>query len=342
MSLLLCDSFDHYATADIAKKWTTNVSASCTISASNGRHSSGSMQTSGGGGLLKTLSSAPASFVMGVAVSLSAFTGASRTLFSLQDASSSQCDVRINSDGTLSVTRAGTALTSGTSVNALATGTFYFIEWKVTIADSIGASSCVVKVNGVTWITVATAQDTKATANATANQIILGPTSSVSGTWTFDDFYLCDQSGSAPQNDFLGDCRIDCQFPNGDGSNSDFTCSTGSTHYTLVDESTPNTSDYVESSTVSQKDTWNFANLSAITGTIYGVQVCTAALKDDAGARSLANTVKSSSTNADGATQALSTSQLYYLDIFPTDPNTAAAWTESNFNAAEFGVKVAA
>jgi hypothetical protein len=344
MALLFWDSFDHYATADITKKWTSaNTAGSTTsISSSAGRRSGGAMQFGTSAYALKTIPAA-ASFVMGGAFYTNSLPNISRPIFTLQDSGSVQCDLRLNTDLTLSVTRNGTALTNGTSTNALTISAFYYIEWKVTIADSIGAASCVVKVNGVPWITVATGQDTKSTANASANQIVVGPNATLSGpTWTLDDFYICDQSGSGPDNDFLGDCRIDCEYANGDGSNSDFTCSTGSTHYTLVDEATPNTSDYVESSTVGHKDTWQFQNLSAITGTIFGVQVCSAALKDDAGARSIANTIKSGSTNADGATQALSTSQLYYIDRWMTDPNTGAAWTEANFNAAEFGVKVAA
>ncbi|PYJ07927.1 MAG: hypothetical protein DMF06_14315 [Verrucomicrobia bacterium] len=215
-----------------------------------------------------------------------------------------------------------------------------YLEAKVTIHNTTGAVT--IKLNGATILTL-TGQNTRASANNSANQFILNNGSVGNGiACFFDDLYLSDSSGSAPQNDFLGDCRIDCQFPNADGSNSTWTPSTGTTHYTLVDEATPNTTDYVESNVIGNKDTWAFQDLSSITGTIYGVQINTAALKDDAGGRSIINTVKSGATNADGATQAMGTSQQYFMDVLPVDPATSAAWTESNFNAAEFGVKVAA
>lgn len=341
MALLFLDGFDHYATADIAKKWTSSVGAS--IDLSNGRRSGGALLGSIGNVALvsKTLAAASASFVMGCAIKLGAV-ATNCDLFRLHDAGTFQCGVRIAADGTLFVHRNGTTLTGGTSVVGLSVGTWAFVEFKVTIADSIAAGSCKVRINGVDVITVTTGQDTKNTANASANQVSIGGTNGSGAANTLvDDFYVCDLSGVS-NNDFLGDCRIDTLYPNGDGSNSAFTTSTGATHYTLMDEATPNTSDYVESSVVSNKDTYAFQNLSAITGNIYGVQVCSAALKDDAGARSIANTVKSSATNADGATQTLSTSQVYYVDVFATDPNTAAAWTEANINSAEFGVKVAA
>ena len=158
-----------------------------------------------------------------------------------------------------------------------------------------------------------------------------------------DDFYMLDQSGSAPLNDFLGDCRIDTIYPSADGTYSDFTPSTGSTHYTLVDEATPNTTDYVSSSTVGNRDSYQFQDIAALSAqTIYGVQVNAAIVKDDAGARSAATFVRSGSSNSDGAGVGLSTSQTYISQIFTTDPNTGAAWTESAVNAAQFGTVVTA
>lgn len=265
-------------------------------------------------------------------------------IFALKDVASYQCDLRVNADLTLTVTRNGTALTNGTSVAALSLSTWYYLEWKVTIADSISAGSCKVRLNGVDIITVATSQDTKNTANSSANQVELGPGGVGVGSldMRFDDFYLCDQSGST-NNDFLGDCRIDTIYPTSDGTYSQFTPSTGSTHYTLVDETTPNTSDYNDGATVGDRDSYGMGNLSALTSqTVYGVQVNAAILKDDAGSKSAATFVRSSGTNGDGASSALGTSQVYLSQIFETDPNGSIAWTESSVNAMEAGVKVAA
>lgn len=334
MALLFVDGFDHYATADIGKKWSVAGGA---IASSSGRRSGGALSLTVGATVTKTLA-ATTSWVMGFALSFTALPAAARQLVALLDAASNQCDLRINADGTLSVTRNGTALTSGTSVSALSASVFYYIEWKVTIADSISANSCKVRVNGVDWITVATSQDTKATANTTANQVTLGTTSGF--TAVYDDFYLCDQSGST-NNDFLGDCRVDTLLPNGDGNYTSFTPSTGTSHYQLVDESTPNTSDYNESSTATNKDSYQMVDLSAITGTIYGVQVLGAVLKDDAGVRSIKVGVRSSSTDSVSAAQALSTSQFYYANIHETNPATSSAWTESGVNAAEALYEVA-
>jgi hypothetical protein len=342
--LIFMDGFDHYTTADLTKKWNT-AGATATISSSTGRRSGGALvssASSGTGFLTKTIT-AGATFITGFSLSIAALPNASVSIFGLLDAGTNQCDLRVNLDGTLSVTRNGTALTSGTSVFAMSVGVSYYIEFKVTISDSISASSCKVRINGADVITVATGQDTKNTSNATASQVRLGTNNNISGgNWLFDDFYLCDSSGST-NNDFLGDVRIDTIYPTSDGNYSQFTCSTGSSHFALVDESTPNTSDYNDGAAVNDRDSYGMGNLAALTSqTVYGVQVNAAILKDDAGAKSAATFVRSSSTNGDGASTVLGTSQVYVSQVFETDPNGSIAWTEASVNAMEAGVKVTA
>jgi hypothetical protein len=82
-------------------------------------------------------------------------------------------------------------------------------------------------------------------------------------------------------------------------------------------------------------------NLTALSSqTVYGVQVNAAVLKDDAGVKSVSTMVRSGSTNGDGASVGLSTSQSIISQIYELNPNTSTAWTESTVNAAEVGCKV--
>lgn len=340
--LLFMDGFDHYATADIPKKWgAANTFAA--IDSAAGRRGGGALDSPYNGGGIKKTFAAGASWVIGFAFKTSSLPASSLYLAFLRDAGSNQCELRLNSDGTLQVTRNVATLTGGTSSNALSTNTWYYIEFKVTIADSISAGSCKVRVNGVDWLTVATGQDTKATSNASANEVFIGSWAAGSGpAMYFDDLYICDQSGST-NNDFLGDVRIDTLFPTSDGNYSQFTPSTGTTHYTLVDESTPNTTDYNDSATVGDRDSYGMGNLAALASqTIYGVQVNAAILKDDAGSKSAAVMVRSGSTNSDGASTALGTGLSYVSQVFEQDPAASAAWTETTVNAMEAGVKVTA
>lgn len=330
--LKFLDGFDHYATADVTKKWTAISGSSVTIGAV-GRRLSGQLRLGSSSYITKTLP-ASAGWVIGFAFRAASLPAGAMSIISLLDNGTIQCSLRLNPDGTLSATG------GGSSTVVLSANAYYYIEWKVTIADSVPEGTCKVRVNGADVITIPAGQSVKATANAHANQIRLG-NATTSPDIDFDDLYVCDKTGTT-NNDFLGDCRVDTQFPNADGAVTNFATSSGATHYTLVDEVTPNTTDYVDSANVGDRDLYEFTNLTSLgTSTVYGVQVSTAVQKDDAGSRSIAVTARSNGTNVDGATQALSTSQLFHSSIFETD-SAAVAWTQTSVDAAQFGIKVVA
>jgi hypothetical protein len=339
MALLFCDGFDHYASADILKKWTVaNAVGSCVIDPTAGRRGGGAFTTTTGGrgNPGKTLAASYATLVAGVALNLSGPISGSGVLW-FADAGTTQVVVIFNADGTFSVKRGSTVL--ATSSVAIGYNAYNYIELKATIHPSAGAIE--LRLNGVAIIT-ASGINTRATANSSANGLYIGIDSNPGGSFnaTFDDLYLCDTSGST-NNNFLGDCRIDTLFPNADGTYSGFTPSTGTAHWSTVDDAMPNITDYVSAGVASTKDSYGFTDLTSA-ASVFGVQVCNAALKDDAGARSVANLVRSGSTDAQGPTVALSTSQLIYTSIHETDPATSAAWTQSGVNAAQFGTVVAA
>jgi hypothetical protein len=341
MTLRFCDSFDHYVTADVLEKWTSHPGGAGTISAGNGRHGSACFRcTSNVSGGRKTLD-AQATWIIGVAVKVVGFAGGIAPLIALYDGGTMQCSVTLDPAGTLAVMRgASTPVTNGSALKALRLDVWHYLEWKVTIANSIGASTCQVRVDGVVMITVATGQDLQSTANASANMIQLVGANSID----FDDLYICDGQGSV-NNDFLGDVRVDALLPNGEGSNSAWTCSTGTTHYSLVDEAAPNDdTDYLSSATATQRDSHAMAALPSMNSpVIKGVMLSASAKKDDAGARQIKNLVKSGATTQAGSTaHSLASSYAYYSEVFETDPDTAAAWTESGLNAIEAGVECVA
>lgn len=341
MSLLFVDGFDHYATADIAKKWTSLGTVSPVINSTGGRRDSGRMTIGASRAAIKTFSNT-ASLVVGFAFRLEESVGTARRIAAFYDSSTIQAEIVLNTNNTFSVLRNGTAVTNGTSTEAISLNVYYYLEWKITIANSIASDSCVVRLNGSPIINVSAGQDLQATANAYANSFMLGSNSSSAPTCSYDDFYLCDQSGST-NNDFLGDCRVDTIYPDADGFYSDGTPSTGSDNYAMVDETPVSTTDYVTLSNVNDKDTYSFQPLDALAGQlVYGVQVNAAADKDDAGSRSAATFVRSGSTDDEGSGVGLSTTYTFVRDIYEEDPDTSAAWTQSGINSAEFGLKVTA
>ena len=155
-----------------------------------------------------------------------------------------------------------------------------------------------------------------------------------------DDLYICDGAGT-DTNDFLGICRVIGLFPNSDTGTIQWTPSTGTTHYNLVDENPPDgDTSYVETSTQAQTDLYGYPSLIG-TGTILGLQVSTT-VSLSAGSSIILESPIISNNITDLGPDYLITNATYYdkTHISTTDPNTGAAWTAANLAAAQIGVKV--
>lgn len=334
------DSFDHYSS--VLSKFDTSSSGNESISSSVPRFGPNSLLLNGyNSAALKKILDSQATWIVGAAVYVNGFSGSANVLFGLMDAGSYQCEAQITALGKLSITRNGTVLATGaTTLRALR---WYYIEFKATIHNSTGAAE--IKLDGASEVSVS-GTDTQATGNATADQVVVGHFggSGFNGALYIDDFYICDGTGSAPTNDYLGDIRVQALFPSGNGNTSNLVGSDGNStdNYLLVDETPPNDdTDYVESSTVGDKDTYAFGNLTPTTGTVYGVQVVPRARKTDAGTRKIASIARLSATEVDSADKTLSTTYVYLPDVREAKPG-GGTWSISDVNSAEFGAKVTA
>lgn len=339
------DGFDHYTSvANGGIKWNT-FNASLAIQTAVARNGNSLKADNANRNFAKTLDN-QATWIIGFGYQLSALNQI--RLIELIDAGTTQCALRVNTDGTLEVVRGTTTAlnASGKSSFSLLTNTWYYIEWKVTIADSISANTCKVNVNGVNWINVDAAQDLKAGSNAFASNLSFNTNASTIMNIYYDDIYVLDGTGSV-NNDILGDSRVETLFPNADGNYSQWDGSDGNqiNNYLLVDETNQNgDTDYVETSTVNNIDTYNFGNLSSTPTSIAGIQINTTAEKTEAGARTFANLIRISSTDYLNSNN-FSLSQNSYIDflqIYEQDPSTSAAWGVTNINGAEYGYKLTA
>jgi hypothetical protein len=336
-NIIFMDGFEHYNTvANISDKW---VTSSTFQTFTTGRISGSCIKLYSNDRITKTFVNNQY-FCVSFGLNLTSISGSGCTLLSLVDASTQQADLFINGNYTVSITRGGTALTNGTSTIMLRPNTWNWIEWKMMIADSISANSCQLKINGELAITVATGQDTKASANAYANSLRLN--SDTSTYVSYDDFILQVGSGS----DFLGDTRIITSFPNANGSSSSWTGSDGNStdNYLLVDETNPDDdTTYVQSNTVGHKDLYGFPTLGSTASSIVAMGVDVNCRKTDATSRTICAVVKSGSTEQDGTNVAISDTYAYQIqDIFSTNPDTSLAWTQAQVEAVEIGQKVIA
>lgn len=338
MALRFMDSFDHYALAELSTKW--GSTSESFISLPSGRNGSCINFNSLNSFARKTFSDSQATWIVGFAYKQTSVAENSEVVF-LEDSGTVHISLGSLIGGQMRVRRGVGGTILGTTAGAVLTGgSWHYVELKVTISDASGV--VVLRVDGATHLNLSS-QDTRNGANATANALRLGGTGSNNvDQWAFDDLYVCDGTGSAPTNDFLGDSRVEVILPNGNGNSSQFDGSDGNStdNYLLVDETSPDEeTTYVESPDVGDKDTYAYGNLATASGTVYGIQPIPRLRKTDAGVRSAVSVARLSGTEVDSAANSLSSAYIYYPDIRETKPG-GGSWTVSDVNSSEFGIKV--
>lgn len=329
MTYRLIEGFD--AGTDITRYLGKRTSISgCSLATSGGRFNSGCLSlTASNATCFRTFDAQP-TWICGFAWQFSG--GTSNTdVIRIEDGTTTQVSLYKDSGGALRIYR-GTGTLLATSAAALAPNTWYFIEIAALIADSGGY--VLVRVDGADFVSVTNADTKQSSTNAWASVIKFMQNSS-SNTNKLDDVYVLDGTGTP--NDFLGDHRVRTLLPAVDDA-VQFSRSGGSYNYANVAESSADDdASYNESSTAGAKDLFRLNGLPANPGAVRCLQVSVRARKDDAGARSIRTRVKSGATEANGASNALNTTYQYFADIYPTDPATGAAWTDTAVNNSSMG-----
>lgn len=338
----IMEGFDHMATTALlaTKGWSASGAGSFSID-SSGRINGRRLKSNAGNNssvLTKNFPSAVATAHVGFAFMFDTLPTSDASILVIRAGTANTFVLAVTSAGKLKVTNSG----GGTGATTLTVNTWYYIEAKVFINGASGTST--VHLNGASEIGTTTHN----LGSTNVDNLQLYRDGAQWGTTVnlyFDDVYMLDTSGST-NNGFLGDFHVETLFPTSDGAHTDFTPDSGSAHYSRVNENSGTYPDgdtsYVSDATVGDRDSYGFGNLTAVAGTVYALQTCMYARKDDAGTRQLAAVARPGSTDRDGATVTMSVSYTDFTEIRETNPDTSAAWTISEINASEFGVKVVA
>lgn len=240
--------------------------------------------------------------------------------------------------GTANMTR-GTA-SIGTTSTTFTDNVWYYIEIKCVLGDGT-AGQIVVNVNGVQALDTGGTDTKNAGTGSVYDTIVIPSRNSASQNTVIDDLYILNGAGSV-YNNFLGDVTIETLRPNGNGNSSQFTGSDGNStdNYLLVDEATYDSADYVQSSTTNHKDLYTYSDLAASSGSVKGVVAYATAQKTASGAQNFRQISRISSTDYNGSSVALDTSDLPRTQVWEQSPATSSDWTISEVNGAEFGVEV--
>lgn len=238
----------------------------------------------------------------------------------------------------------GKNLIGTTSIGVLRLNTWQFIEVRIKASTSNTTADGIVEVwvegnkvfSNTSCVTIAN--------NSSTGYNGINTHIPINGTWNLDDVYITDTTGSAPWNTRLGDVRIASIVPNSDvpGANSG-TPSTGTAHWSTVDELPYNTSDYVYIPNSSGSlERFNRTSLPTLSNTIFAIAPSMWVRKSDAGVANLHNILynNSSGYQVNGNTVSVSTSYLRYRDSFSTNPETGLQWSNANVANLQLGVVV--
>jgi hypothetical protein len=225
--------------------------------------------------------------------------------------------------------RSGTVL--WTSSSALTPDVWNYIEIKVTIGDS---ANYIVRVNGVEWVN--TTGDTKPASATDITQITFGNTTNVGSSGNrryYDDIWIADDA-------FQGDCRVETLMPESEGTYEQFLNPDSTPNYSVVDEVTPNTADYVYANLAGSTDSYGFPALDEIAGNIKGVAVNTYVQKDSSGTKTIGGFARVGGDEEVSAGQTVPSSWGFVQQFIDNPADSDGNWNVVDVNAAEFGQQV--
>jgi hypothetical protein len=235
---------------------------------------------------------------------------------------------RIKSDGKLQLYAAnGTTQIGSDSATALSTNKWYRIDVKF-----ISASSCELRIDGVSAITGIPGSDT-------VSNISLGKLANRNDQTV--NFYYDDVAIDTAQ--YPPDGAIEIMLPSADGNYTTWTIGAGSGDKWQQVDDLPHDSDtsyLVSTLTVDNAYTaaMEAAANAGISGTINTVKSIIISKQDGAGSGTYSRRLRSGSTDSDGSNTNSSASYATASRMFATDPATSAAWTISGLDGVEVGI----
>lgn len=255
--------------------------------------------------------------------------------FRFQDTSSTnQLSLGYVAGGAFRVARGNTPVQLAISSSGIISlNTWYWAELTAVINNS-GSFTARLYDDSQTMIAELTdsSVDTQETANASADRVDVGGISA--DTYT-DDCWI-DGSG-----ELHGPVQVEVLYPSGAGDLAELTRggADSGANWSQCDETTNNgDTDYVQSTGSNQNDSYVFQNRS-LSGTLLGVQVVVCA-KSTSGAPSIRAICRIGGVTYLGAiAHTLSTIYEAYWEVFDNNPATGFAWTDSEVNSAQFGVR---
>ena len=118
-----------------------------------------------------------------------------------------------------------------------------------------------------------------------------------------------------------------------------WTASTGSTGFNLIDEAGPDDADYVQAANPPPAaSTFTLSDLPADVTSVRGLISLVRAKKTDGGDGNLQVSLQSNSVDDLGADRPITTADTYWWDVSELSPDTGVAWTPAEVDAAKIKI----
>lgn len=365
MAILFVDGFDHYQTSDILMKWdscTDSNPVETRIWVDDATPRTGGLQYlhlsnqanswpagpshTDGAVLSKIFSSPVETLITGFAFRLELNNGVPGTFF-LRNSNGQTLitfqfvkDTTFDKYGVKVIDTAGSELgrTSTTLINPQA---WYYIETKTTINNTTGSTK--IRLNGATHLDLTNINTDPSNGlypGVNDFNIKSAEYYSTNVHWFIDDLYLSNNVG-LQNNDFLGDVYIQAILPESAGSHTDWTPSAGANFECVNEVDIDEDASFVSTTVDNAIDTYNFTNVSAITGSsIKAVVSNLVAKKDGAAIRHITPIIRQGGLEYQGLEANLTDEYRAYQQIWELNPADSQSWEISDIDNAEFGVKL--
>ncbi len=240
------------------------------------------------------------------------------------------CYLLMMTTGGLKVINQSGTVIGQTAGPVIVSGAWQHVEMKVLFDNAVGTIE--VRVEGVEVINEV-AVNTVGASTGPCEQVRCDNSSGSTLTYYVKDYIVWNGSGTA-NTDFLGSCAVADLTTLTDVS-LNWTPSTGTTGWDLIDETPPNDdTDYISAADPPPAAAvFSLSDLDPDVTSVKGLMTIVRARKTDGGDGNLQVALISGASTASGADRAITAAYTYWSDVFETDPATAAAWSVSAVNA---------
>lgn len=346
MGIKFMEGFDSYASnTDVARYWASPVSP-WTFTSNAGRIGGGGMVAATTGAIAFSSpnsiwsaglnSGNPIGLMFWIMVSAAPASNVNFLQILAPDGGTQQI-FKLSAGGAIELWSGANVLVQ-TGVTNVCDGNWHWVELYMLNTNAGATQKCFVD-NITQWNTSLTPNPSEA---ATLDHFAF--ISLTSRTITIDDVVAIDNVNALspqPSDMPLGARIITITRPSADSS-TQFTRDSGTSNFSRVDESTPDSdTSYVQDNTSGHTDLYSYGGLGYTPATINGVMVKSVVKNPGAGTISCKNTCTSNGTSSDGSSTITPASYQVVASAYDQDPHTSAAWTPTNLAAATFGIKVA-